>query len=166
MLCRNICFPCRRKKKSTSESRMQSGGFVLQRLLWQWFPSSPPFTFTGKWKGEAKRNFLNPLIRKACDPSRFSFVNRTHWRARRGGSSLAFGAEHLQNHLQNRKGKRGKLIGPHVWGKALYIMLIAHPRQLPFRTNYGKANCEISISFPHHVRSKELMQSVCKKKKK
>lgn len=39
--------------------------------------------------------------------------------------------------------KGGKLIGRSVWGKALNMMLIAHPPQFAFRANYRKAKCEM-----------------------
>lgn len=89
-LCKNIWFPCR-KKKSMSESRMQSGGFVQQRLLWQWFPSSP-FIFTGGWKGHVNPPPLPtspfPTSMRAYDPSWFIFLNRIHCERGKGEEVL------------------------------------------------------------------------------
>lgn len=47
----------------------------------------------------------------------------------------------------NGNGRGGGGWSPRLGGGALYIMLIAHLPQLPFGTNYRKANCEINFFF-------------------
>lgn len=161
MLCRNICFPCRKKKaclspKCNQEALCCNGCYDSD---------FPPLSV--HIHRQMKRRSIKKLPETSYPQEHVTPTDSALWIALTGeegraGSSLVFGAEHLQNHLQNREGKRGKLIGPYVWGKSLYIMLIAHPLQLPFHTNYRNVNCKISISFPRRVQCEKLMHSMCK----
>lgn len=67
------------------------------------------------------------------------FVNHIH---------LEWEGEEVAAAASSGEHKGGKLIGRSVWGKALNIMLIAHPPQFAFRANYRKAKCEISFLPP------------------
>lgn len=115
-----------------SESRMQSGAFVLLRLLWRRFPSSA-FTCLGGWKEHV--NPPPPVEHVAL----IRFVNHIH---------LEWEGEEVAAAASSEEHKGGKLIGRSVWGKALNIMLIAHPPQFAFCANYRKAKCEISFLSP------------------
>lgn len=67
------------------------------------------------------------------------FVNHIH---------LEWEGEEVAAAASSEEHKGGKLIGRSVWGKALNIMLIAHPPQFAFCANYRKAKCEISFLSP------------------
>lgn len=98
---RTFGFPVGEKKKnSMSESRMQSGGFVLQRLLWQRFPSSP-----FRWKGGRKNFPCTPFLAASMWPRLIRFCELE---VGGRGSSL----KRLPHHQKNGECKGANWLAP------------------------------------------------------
>lgn len=151
MLCKNIWFPWRKKKACQSPECNQkalccSGCYDSDFPLRHWHSqadekdtNSPLLHST-----HSSPRLPTPLpLCKCVTRSWIIFLNRIH-RVKQRKFSCAL---RLPYHQRNGEREGAHWLASKVWGEALYIMLIAHPPQLPFCTNYRKEKCKMSFFF-------------------
>lgn len=148
----NIWFPCWKKKPACQGPECNQGALCCNG----WYDSDFPIFHSYSQADEKETRKLPqptpthplPPLLTSMWPQPIHFFLGSHISAEWEGEevlSLKFNAEHLLHHQQNEGCKGANWLAPRTGGKSFYIMLIAHPPQLPLRANYKTLTARLTF---------------------